>query len=81
MGAPRSCKLQMSQMSHAVGEDWLLRPDGRLEEELETAAGLPLPQGSAAAARSRATDPAATRVEPTAIPGLRRCTDRATRRT
>ena len=33
------------------------------------------------AARSRATDPAATRAEPTAILGLRRCTARAARRT
>src|ERR1700761_6733897 len=37
--------------------------------------------GSADAARSRATDPAATRAEPTAILGLRRCTARAARRT
>ena len=38
-------------------------------------------QSLADAARSRATDPAATRVEPTAILGLRRCTARAARRT
>ena len=38
-------------------------------------------RGSADAARSRATDPAATRAEPTAILGLRRCTARAARRT
>ena len=38
-------------------------------------------RGSAAAARSRATDPAATRAEPAAILGLRRCTARAARRT
>ena len=38
-------------------------------------------RGSAAAARSRATDPAASRAEPTAILGLRRCTARAARRT
>jgi hypothetical protein len=37
--------------------------------------------GSADAARSRATDPATTRAEPTAILGLRRCTARGTRRT
>lgn len=36
--------------------------------------------GSADAARSRATDPATTRAEPTAVLGLRRCTARATRR-
>jgi hypothetical protein len=34
--------------------------------------------GSAAAARSRATDPATTRAHPAAILGLRRCTARAT---
>ena len=34
-------------------------------------------RGSAAAARSRATDPAATRADPAAILGLRRCTARA----
>jgi hypothetical protein len=45
------------------------------------AAGLLLPQGSADAARSRATDPAAARAEPAAILGLRRCTARAARRT
>jgi len=38
-------------------------------------------RGSADAARSRATDPAATRAEPAAILGLRRCTARAARRT
>ena len=38
-------------------------------------------RGSAAAAHSRATDPATTRAEPAAILGLRRCTARATRRT
>jgi hypothetical protein len=38
-------------------------------------------RGSADAARSRATDPAAIRAEPTAILGLRRCTARAARRT
>ena len=38
-------------------------------------------RGSADAARSRATDPAATRAEPTAILGLRRRTARAARRT
>src|ERR1039457_3282969 len=38
-------------------------------------------RGSADAARSRATDPAATRAEPTAILGLRRCTARAAPRT
>jgi hypothetical protein len=38
-------------------------------------------RGSAAAARSRATDPAASRAEPAAILGLRRCTARAARRT
>jgi hypothetical protein len=38
-------------------------------------------RGSADAARSRATDPAATRAEPTAILGLRRCTALAARRT
>ena len=37
--------------------------------------------GSADAARSRATDPAATRAEPAAILGLRRCTAQAARRT
>ena len=37
--------------------------------------------GSADAARSRASDPAATRAEPTAILGQRRCTARAARRT
>ena len=37
--------------------------------------------GSAAAARSRATDPAATRAHPAAILGLRRCTARATQGT
>jgi hypothetical protein len=37
--------------------------------------------GSAVAARSRATDPAATRAYPAAIRGLRRCTARATKRT
>ena len=36
--------------------------------------------GSADAARSRATDPATTRAEPTAILGRRRCPARATRR-
>jgi hypothetical protein len=38
-------------------------------------------RGSAAAARSRATDPAATRAHPAAILGLRRCTARATQGT
>jgi hypothetical protein len=38
-------------------------------------------RGSADAARSRATDPAATRADPAAILGLRRCTARAARRT
>jgi hypothetical protein len=38
-------------------------------------------RGSADAARSRASDPAATRAEPSAILGLRRCTARAARRT
>ncbi len=38
-------------------------------------------RGSADAARSRATAPAAIRAEPAAILGLRRCTARATRRT
>jgi hypothetical protein len=38
-------------------------------------------RGSADAARSRATDPAASRAEPAAILGLRRCTARAARRT
>jgi hypothetical protein len=38
-------------------------------------------RGSADAARSRATDPAAIRAEPAAILGLRRCTARAARRT
>ena len=38
-------------------------------------------RGSADAARSRATDPAAARAEPTAILGLRRCTAPAARRT
>ena len=38
-------------------------------------------RGSAAAARSRATDPAAARAEPAAILGLRRCTDQAARTT
>jgi hypothetical protein len=38
-------------------------------------------RGSADAARSRATDPAATRAEPAAILGLRRGTARAARRT
>ena len=37
--------------------------------------------GSAAAARSRATDPAMTRAHPMAILGLRRCTARATQGT
>ena len=37
--------------------------------------------GSAAAARSRATDPAMTRAHPAAILGLRRCTARATQGT
>jgi len=37
--------------------------------------------GSADAARSRASDPATTRAEPTAILGLRRCTARAARGT
>ena len=37
--------------------------------------------GSAAAARSRAADPAATRAHPAAIRGLRRCTARATQGT
>ena len=37
-------------------------------------------RGSADAARSRATAPAATKAEPTAILGLRRCTARGTRR-
>jgi hypothetical protein len=37
--------------------------------------------GSADAARSRATDPAATKAEPAAILGLRRCTARAARTT
>src|ERR1035437_1003347 len=37
--------------------------------------------GSADAARSRATDPAATRAHPAAILGLRRCTARATQGT
>ena len=38
-------------------------------------------RGSADAARSRATDPAATRAHPAAILGLRRCTARATQGT
>src|SRR6266566_1228427 len=38
-------------------------------------------RGSAAAAHSRATDPATTRAEPAAILGLRCCTARGTRRT
>ena len=38
-------------------------------------------RGSADAARSRASDPAAARAEPAAVLGLRRCTARAARRT
>jgi hypothetical protein len=38
-------------------------------------------RGSADAARSRATDPAVTRADPTATLGLRRCTARTARRT
>jgi hypothetical protein len=75
----RACELQAG-FADAVRAWLLVLLDGDTRARPRSHASC-YRRGSADAARSRATDPAATRAEPTAILGLRRCTARAARRT